>query len=58
MNFSFFKNMPALYFYLISILSFVVANMLRDINLVIYYILLLIGLGCFFFGIMRRMKSK
>ena len=58
MNFSFFKNMPALYFYLVSIVSFVVANIIRDENTAIYYILLFLGLACFFFGIMRRVKSK
>jgi len=58
MNFSSFKNMPALYFYLVSIASFVVANIIRAENIAIYYILIVLGLGCFFFGIMRRVKSK
>jgi len=58
MNFSFFKNIPALYFYLVSIISFVVANIIRDENIAVYYILLLLGLGCFFIGILRRVKSK
>jgi hypothetical protein len=58
MNFSFFKNIPTLYFYLVSIVSFVVANIIRDKNIAIYYILLLIGIVSFFFGVIRRVKSK
>ncbi|SHF75576.1 hypothetical protein SAMN05444396_101230 [Flavobacterium segetis] len=58
MNFSFFKNLPVLYFYLISIVSFVIANIVRDQSITIYYIVLLIGIVSFFVGIMRRVKSK
>ncbi|SHH02685.1 hypothetical protein SAMN05444372_11324 [Flavobacterium micromati] len=58
MNFSFFKNIPTLYFYLVSIVCFVVANIIRDKNIAIYYILLLIGIVSFFFGVIRRVKSR
>lgn len=48
MNFSSLKNIPTMFFYLASVISFVLANLIRDKNAMFYYILLLIGLISFF----------
>lgn len=58
MNFSSLKNIPTMFFYLASVISFVLANLIRDKNVMFYYILLLIGLISFFLGIRSRIKTK
>jgi hypothetical protein len=58
MNFSSFKNSNPIYFYFASIIAFVLANIVRDKNLSIYYILLILGLVFFVLGFMKRMKTK
>ena len=58
MNFSSLKNIPTMFFYLASVISFVLANLIRDRNAMFYYILLLIGLISFFLGIRSRIKTK
>ncbi len=57
MNFS-LKNIPTMYFYLVSIVSFVLANLVRDKSVSLYYSLLLIGLVCFVLGFMKRLRTK
>lgn len=52
------KKYNPIYFYFISIFSFVLANILRDKNLFLYYGLLIIGLVFFVLGVIRRTKSK
>ena len=58
MNFSSLKNIPTMFFYLASVISFVLAILIRDKNAMFYYILLLIGLISFFLGIRSRIKTK
>ena len=58
MNSSSLKNIPTMFFYLASVISFVLANLIRDKNAMFYYILLLIGLISFFLGIRSRIKTK
>ena len=58
MNFSSLKNIPTMFFYLASVISFVLANLIRDKNAMFYYISLLIGLISFFLGIRSRIKTK
>jgi MFS superfamily sulfate permease-like transporter len=58
MNFSFLKNISPMYLYLVSIISFVLANVTREINVTLYYALLLLGLVFFVLGLLRRMQSK
>ena len=58
MNFSSLKNIPTMFFYLASVISFVLANLIRDKNAMFYYILLLIGLISFFLGVRSRIKTK
>jgi len=58
MNFSSVKNSNPIYFYFISIVSFIVANLIRDKSLGFYYFLLIIGLIFFVLGFMKRLKTK
>lgn len=52
------KNFNPIYFYFISIASFVLANLIREKSIEFYYALLVIGLVFFFLGLMKRMKTK
>ncbi|SHM45227.1 hypothetical protein SAMN05216269_104246 [Flavobacterium xinjiangense] len=58
MNFSSFKNTNPIYFYFISISSFVLANLIRSKSISFYYFLLLVGLVFFVLGMVKRMKNK
>ena len=58
MDFSSLKNTPPMYLYLVSIISFILANLVRDKNLGFYYFLLIVGLVFFVLGFMKRLKSK
>lgn len=58
MSFSSFKNWSPIYFYFVSIISFVTANMIRDKNLVFYYILLILGIVFFVLGLTKRIKKQ
>lgn len=58
MDFPSIKNSNPIYFYFISIVSFIVANLIRDKSLVFYYFLLIIGLIFFVLGFMKRLKTK
>ncbi|PIF63443.1 hypothetical protein C8C87_0947 [Flavobacterium sp. 120] len=58
MDFSSLKNTPPMYLYLVSIISFILANIVRDKSLGFYYFLLIIGLVFFVLGFMRRLKTK
>lgn len=58
MNFSSIKNIPTMYLYLGSIFSFVLANMIRDKNITFYYVLLVIGVLFFVFGLFKRIKKQ
>ncbi len=52
------KNLSPVAFYFASVICFVLANVLRDNNLSFYYILLVLGIGFFFMGVLKRMKTK
>jgi len=58
MNFPFLKNIPPIYLYLISILAFVLANIIREKNPFLYGILLAIGLIFFLLGLYSRIAKK
>jgi hypothetical protein len=58
MDFSSLKNTPPMYLYLVSVISFILANLVRDKSLGFYYFLLIIGLVFFVLGFMRRLKTK
>jgi len=52
------KNISALTFYFASVISFVLANVLKDNNLSAYYILLVAGIILFFLGVLKRIKTN
>ena len=52
------KNISALTFYFASVLSFVLANVLKDKNLSVYYVLLVLGIVLFFLGVLKRIRSN
>ncbi|REH01221.1 hypothetical protein C8P67_102487 [Flavobacterium aquicola] len=57
MNFSSLKNASPMYFYFVSIVAFVLANLIRTTSIGVYYVLLIVGLVFFFLGLMRRIKK-
>lgn len=51
---NFIRNNSAMTFYIVSIISFFMANFIRDKNLTIYFGLLIIGLFFFILGLVKR----
>ncbi len=58
MNFDFLKKISAVYFYMLSILCLVLANVFRDINYLAYTILLILGIGFSVFGFIKTRNRK
>ncbi len=58
MNFCSMKNIPPIYFYLSSVVCFVLSNVTRDKNIPLYYALLFFGAIFFIVGFFNRKKSK
>ncbi|MFD1602732.1 hypothetical protein ACFSJW_20790 [Flavobacterium artemisiae] len=58
MSFSSLKNMTPSTFYFASVICFVLASVLKDKNISIYYILLVLGIGLFFVGAIKRSRTK
>jgi hypothetical protein len=58
MSFSSLKNLTPVAFYFASVVCFVLANVLKDKSLSFYYILLVLGLGLFFAGMLKRIRTK
>jgi hypothetical protein len=56
--FSSFKNIAPIYLYMISVVCFVIANIIRDQYITLYYILLIIGIIFFVLGFKNRIKNK
>ncbi|WP_162847883.1 hypothetical protein [Flavobacterium zhairuonense] len=52
------KNISALTFYFASVIAFVLANVLKDKNLSVYYALLVLGIVLFFLGVFKRIKTN
>jgi hypothetical protein len=57
MNFFAIKNLSPLVLYVMSVVCFVIANVIRDNSIVFYYLLLVLGLGLFVLGTTKR-KTK
>ncbi len=55
---NFIKNNTSMTFYIVSIISFFIANFIRDKNLTIYFGLLIIGLFFFVLGLIKRFGRK
>ncbi|WP_348800373.1 hypothetical protein [Flavobacterium adhaerens] len=58
MIFSFFKNASPIFFYFLSVVAFVLANVLKETTITLYYVLLIVGLVLFFLGMLRRIKQR
>jgi hypothetical protein len=58
MSFSSLKNITPVSFYFASVVCFVLANVLKDKSLSIYYVLLIVGLVLFFMGMLKRLRTK
>jgi hypothetical protein len=58
MNFSSLKNLSSMYLYMISVVCFVLANIIKDNSMVFYYILLVLGVGFFVFGLTKRIQKQ
>jgi len=58
MNFSSVKNIPTIYLYLLSVISFVLSNIVRDKYIILYYILLFFGAAFFIFGFLKNRIKK
>ncbi len=58
MSFESLKNISAVAFYFASVICFVLANVLKDNNLSVYYVLLVLGIVFFFMGVLKRMRSN
>ncbi|WP_204251693.1 hypothetical protein [Flavobacterium ginsenosidimutans] len=52
------KNISAITFYFASVVCFVFANLLKDNNLSVYYVLLVVGIILFFLGVLKRIKTN
>lgn len=53
-----FGKLSPMAFYFISVICFVLANVIREQNLTIYYIAVVVGLVFFFLGLYKRVKTK
>jgi uncharacterized PurR-regulated membrane protein YhhQ (DUF165 family) len=58
MNFISIKNIPPIYLYLVSVVCFVLSNVVRDKNMVLYYILLFFGAVLFIIGFFIRRNNR
>ena len=52
------KNLAPIYLYMISVVCFVIANIVRDKVLFLYYILLMLGVVFFVIGLKKRISNK
>ncbi|MES2239942.1 MAG: hypothetical protein V4497_06740 [Bacteroidota bacterium] len=52
------KNISPVYLYMMSVVCFVVANLVRDKIILLYYILLLFGVVFFVIGFKKRISKK
>ncbi|MBW1654824.1 MULTISPECIES: hypothetical protein [Flavobacterium] len=58
MSFESLKNISAVAFYFASVICFVLANVLKDNNLSVYYILMVAGIILFFLGVLKRTNAN
>jgi hypothetical protein len=54
----FFKNSSALTFYIISFFCLFAANYIGQQTIGLYFTLLIVGLGFFILGILKKFRSK
>ncbi len=58
MSWSSFGKLSPMTFYFISVICFVLSNVIREQSATIYYLSLVLGLGFFFVGLYKRVNSK
>lgn len=58
MHFPSLKNIPPIYLYLISILAFVISNLIREKSPLFYGLFLAVGLIFFLLGLYNRIANK
>ncbi|MDR6846189.1 hypothetical protein J2W95_002900 [Flavobacterium granuli] len=52
------KKYNPIYFYFVSIIAFVLANIFREKSIPLYYFLMIIGVVFFVLGIIKRTQKK
>ena len=55
---SFFGKLSPMAFYFISVICFVLANVVREQSIPVYYLSLVVGLVFFFLGLYKRVTAK
>ena len=55
---NFYNKIKPIYFYFISIIAFVLTNIFRDKNLILYYVLLLLGTVFFIIGFFKGRNQR
>lgn len=55
---SLYKNIKPIYFYFASIIAFVLSNVVRDQNIPLYYICLLVGTIFFILGFFKGRAER
>ena len=53
-----FGKLNPITFYFVSIISFVLANVIREQSVPAYYLSLMVGVVFFFLGLYKRVNSK
>ena len=53
-----FGKLSPIVFYFISVICFVLANVVREQSVPVYYLSLVLGLAFFFLGLYKRVNSK
>lgn len=53
-----FKKLSPLAFYFISVIAFVLANVIKEQSISVYYLCIIVGLLFFFLGLYKRVSTK
>ncbi|MBP6424743.1 MAG: hypothetical protein KA278_03375 [Flavobacterium sp.] len=53
-----FGKLSPMAFYFISVIAFVLANMIREQSVPLYYLSIVVGLVFFFLGLYKRVNTK
>jgi pilus assembly protein TadC len=53
-----FRKLSPIAFYFISVIAFVLANVLREQSILVYYIFVFVGLAFFFLGLYKRVNTN
>jgi MFS superfamily sulfate permease-like transporter len=53
-----FGKLSPMAFYFLSVIAFVVANVIREQSISVYYLCIVVGLVFFFLGLYKRVSTK